>query len=339
MDKKTAYRIIQCFIDGSVPAKYVTAVKEWLLSGKDKYEKEGALFKIWENTSSDPDDKIEESLGRFRSARKARMRILKKIHSLFRYAAVILAFIVCVAGVWLFSERYYGSSGEMKECYVPNGEMKKLLLSDGSLILVNSGSKLIYPKKFGNGERELYLDGEAYFEVKHDTGHPFVVHVKNLNVRVLGTHFNIKAYDEEKEITTTLVSGAVKVYETKNPGGTHYIILHPDEQSVYDCIDRSFTLKKIISSKVSSWTSGSLDFEQEKLQNILSELERRFNVRFTVDGMISMNKQYTMNFRPDESLEDVLSVLKEISGGIFYSKEGRTIHLYLKSKRREVVVN
>ncbi len=331
MDKKTAYKIIQGFWDGVFHSRYRYAIKKWLISDQDETLKDYSIRRIWDETSGEADASTAQSLETFRiNRRKKQTHKVFMFRNFLRYAAIFLLPLVTGLGVWNYASNHFYVSSEMMECYVPNGHVRTIILSDGTEVRINSGTSLLYPRKFGRENRKIYLTGEAYFKVTKDASHPFIVRAGNLNIQVLGTHFNVKAYSDQGFITTTLEEGAVKLYGSDR--NTCMVFLHPNEQALFNCRTGNIAVNKVESEKYSSWTVGDLNFEQQPMNDILQTLEHHFDVHFVVDHTIDMNKEYTMNFKSYETLDDVLRIYIQVAGNISYKKEGRNVQLFIKGR-------
>ena len=335
MDKQKAYQILRSFVDRIIPVKDREIVVRWLISEKDADAKDAALKDIWKTTDNHADDYLQQSLDSFR---QNRMNFTFKNHRsivtkcIMRYVAILLLPLTVGFTVWWISSCYYSKSNEMIECYVPNGSIKFIVLSDGTNISVNSGTTLLYPKKFTGNTRQVYLSGEAHFEVAKDARHSFIVRVGQLNVQVLGTHFDVNAYSDDDDVTTTLEEGSVKLCDS----GRNKVlcILKPNEQVVFNRRKRQYTKYTVDATHYNSWINGGLNFDNQSMDKIISILEHHFNVKIVTDHTLNMEKEYTMNFKPYENIDDVLKVLSALSGGISYKKENRIIKL--SRSRKEV---
>jgi len=333
MNNKIAYKIIRDLADGLIPLRYRRAVIQWLLSNKDAEEKDSALQHIWEQTEGD-DSEIDDSLETFHErcdnyeASRNRMRIVRVA---LRYAAIFILPIVAALFTWQYAADHYCNAGEMVEYYVPDGQTEHLKLSDGTVITANGGTYLLYPREFrpDRGIRNVYLQGEAHFAVTHDSERPFIVNIGKLKVKVLGTHFNVKAYTNDENIVTTLEEGKVKVYDSHSEA-----ILLPGEQASYDRQNGRIVKNYVDTEKYNGWIKGSLNFEQQTLEDILFTLEHKYNVRFRISPSVDLSHRYTMNFSPQETVTDVMDVISELSKDLKYSRQGKVIKLY-KTERRK----
>lgn len=334
MKQNIAYQILRKFRDGTLPPRHRIDVKRWFISGHEDTDKETAMLEIWNESSSEVDETTLHSLTSVHHKIKKGDKDLSqrfRVNRLLRYAAILtIPLITGVLTFWL-SGNYYMNM-EMTECYVPNGELRTVVLSDGSQVQINSGTVLIYPEKFRGSKRTVFLSGEACFSVAKNTKKPFIVRTGPLNVEVLGTRFDIEAYPGSGFITTTLEEGSVKVYREDMPEKS--ILMKPNEQIVYYAGVDSFATNHVYASDFSIWTQGELRFRNKTLNEILATIERRYNVRFQVDEGIACTDLYTMKFKSHETIEDALHVFSLILENVSYKKEGQTIRLY--PKRKEV---
>ncbi|MGC4234162.1 MAG: FecR family protein [Niabella sp.] len=223
------------------------------------------------------------------------------------------------------------------------GSKTNLVLPDGTKVWVNADSKLTYDKGFGSNTREVTLTGEAYFDVTKDPSRPFIVHTPTLDVKVLGTAFNVRAYPNEASTQTTLLRGAVEVL-LKNKKHEK-ILLAPNEKiivqnaipandghiTIPNKTKTAFELQNIAASKNNAavveteWTKNRLAFEQERIENLLPVLERWYNVTIELRHS-AKDIRYNGTFEND-SLEDVLASLKAV-GGFQYRIEKDKVVIY-----------
>lgn len=197
-------------------------------------------------------------------------------------------------------EQMAGTSAkiEYNTIIVPRKGEYQLILADGSKVYLNSESRLRFPTRFEGKERRVYLEGEGYFEVAKDTAKPFIVEAKEVDVRVLGTSFNVSAYVAEQAIRTTLVSGKVRVGDRLTGKGE---VILPGQQAEWK--DGTFKTKEVDTSIYTAWIDGKFYFEGATLEEITAQLERWYDIdffftsekvkRFAFAGVI--NKEYSAN--------------------------------------------
>lgn len=165
----------------------------------------------------------------------------------------------------------------LNQLIVPYGKSTSLVLSDGTKIWVNSGSKVIYPSVFDKKKREIFLTGEAYMDVKPDKSAPFIIKTDHIDVNVLGTKLNISAYKEDEIQSVVLVSGAVEV-KSKELKGSFKI--EPEQMLAYGTVSRDINIQKVNTDHYTSWIEGYLLIRSESLDTVLQKLSRHFNVKF-----------------------------------------------------------
>ncbi len=209
---------------------------------------------------------------------------------------------------------------------VPRAGEYRLVLSDGSRVYVNSMSKLIFPVKFIGNTRELSLEGEACFIVKKDSLHPFIVNVNGLKVEVLGTTFNINAYHDDNNIITTLVEGKVKLTDESNP--QNQILLHPDEQVVFNSYKRNLNVTKVNAKKYTQWIDGVYTFNNQSLEDIMRTLSRWYDFNYWFEQDEIKDIKFEGGLNKYESIEPILDII-ESTGKVEISINGKNI-LFMK---------
>jgi len=198
---------------------------------------------------------------------------------------------------------------------VPYGKRSKLTLSDGSIVWLNSGSKLIFPITFNHqvSKREVYLEGEAIFEVTHNKKQPFMVLCKNHQITVLGTVFNISNYLDEKNIKTTLKSGRVEIRYRKNIFMQKTIKIIPNTMAIYEKNSNTIQTKKVEVAPQFSWREGILIFKNDNLKFIMKKLSRYYNVAIEITNTDLANQTFSGYLDLKDSLEKVLQIIKVTS--------------------------
>lgn len=198
---------------------------------------------------------------------------------------------------------------------IPYGKKFKLQLSDGTLVHLNSGTTLKYPVKFIAGEnRQVFLDGEAFFDVAKDKKHPFIVNADALNIRVLGTHFNVSNYPEDTATDVVLVEGSVGMYRSNEEfDAAKNTILKPGYKGSFNRENAFISTKPVITDIYTSWINGGLTFRNMTFKNIITKLERRYNVTIINKNEKLANEKFNASFS-DESIEKVMSYFNDIHG-------------------------
>ncbi|RTE52275.1 FecR family protein [Arenibacter aquaticus] len=203
----------------------------------------------------------------------------------------------------------------INELNVPYGKKFQLELADGTIVYVNSGSVLRYPTSFATSDnRQVSLKGEAFFKVAEDKEHPFIVNSGSVNVRVLGTEFNVSAYDEDLEASTVLVSGSVQLYDSLSVNKEKSNVqLLPGERGTWRKDHQSFRTDMVDTSIYTSWVEGKLIFRDMPFKQIRKQLERRYNVTIVNKDTVLDNNTFSANFE-EESIEEILEILDRTYG-------------------------
>lgn len=203
---------------------------------------------------------------------------------------------------------------------IPTGGEYLLLLADGTKVWLNSQTTLRYPVSFTGKERNVYLEGEAYFEVARDTNKPFYVRTKNkINVQVLGTAFNVRAYSDEQEVETVLEKGAVKMSQN-----AENVILTPGFKATYNKQNQKFSIQKVNTELYTAWHSGQYVFEKATIQHILQKLSRWYGMNVFYQQEEAKELIFSGNIRKYDTIENLLNAV-EIAGGVHFEIKGKTI--------------
>ena len=220
---------------------------------------------------------------------------------------------------------------KMNEVVIPFGKRSQLLLEDGTKVWLNAGSRLAFPTKFNKNKREVFLDGEAYFEVAHNRECPFLVNTSEISIKVLGTKFNISAYSTDKLTETVLLEGKVSVRELSALGFLKgEKLLYPNQRASYDLKDRSLTIKNDPDAELSvAWTAGWFKFSQQSLDEVINKLQRYYNIHFVFDSGFSTTDLISGKLDLKDSVEKVMIVLADVAD-IQFRIEGNQIYIHKK---------
>jgi transmembrane sensor len=208
-------------------------------------------------------------------------------------------------------------SNKINTLSTAKGETYQLRLPDGSLVWLNAASSLTYAANLNErGKRRVRLEGEGYFEIAKDKAHPFVVESKGQQVEVLGTHFNVNAYDNEPAVTTTLTEGSVKV-DSRGLTKT----LSPGQQATVS--SDNIMVKSVRVENVLAWKEGAFLFEEESLASIMRKISRWYDVDVVYKN-VDQNELYGGGVSRYDKVSKVLENL-ELTGGLRFKIEGRTV--------------
>lgn len=199
----------------------------------------------------------------------------------------------------------------------PRGGQYKVILADGSGVWLNASSSLRFPTAFTGNDREVVLTGEAYFEVAKNKEKPFRVKVGDMQINVLGTHFNINAYSDESAVKTSLLEGSVKITKGETSG-----LLKPGEQGTLKWNDDKLEIKDANMNEVMAWKNGLFQFEGADITTIMKQISRWYDVEIVYSGKVPV-RRFEGKISRDAQLSDVLKIL-ELSD-VKFTMEGKKI--------------
>ncbi len=209
---------------------------------------------------------------------------------------------------------------EMNELIVPRGYRMNLELEDGTLVWLNSESRLKYPIHFTGKNRRINLSGEGYFQVKHSDTKPFIVETTDVEVEVMGTSFNISAFENEDYITTTLVEGSVKLHTS---GNQEDIILLPNQCGTYSLLSHKIQVQNIDTELYISWINGYYTFNSEALEIVIQKLVKSYGIPICFENPEFKTYQFSGKLELKKTLTEVLEVLKLVAPLEYHATNGK----------------
>jgi len=258
--------------------------------------------------TSDFERKIDKMLSREKRVLK------KKWRRIYSVAASIVFFMLIGSSVLYYfkSQKKDDIKTIWNENITEMGQKFSLTLTDGTNIVLNGGGKIKYPQNFNSDRREIYLEGEAFFEVAHDSSRPFIVRTGGISTQVLGTKFNVAAYSGDEIITISLVEGKVKVTNEKPDILKGGIILEPNQQLLFDLNYEESKINDFDTQKITGWKDNILIFEKETIEKVFSVLQRAYGVKFEISDKASSIIKITANFNK-ASLWTVIETIKRLT--------------------------
>jgi transmembrane sensor len=324
MSNSRLIELITRKMSGEASAEELQEMEAILSANPDAYDRYKVLSQFWEQHDNTNQPVVEEALGKVLQELElpaatpvVEMDTVKPrsySHTSWRRIS-IAATIILVAGIVLFNRMIRTgdrSDSLLVEKQNSKGVKSTIELTDGSKIWLNADSKVQYPKVFTGNTREIYLNGEAFFEVAKDASKPFIIHLSNGTVRVLGTSFNIRAYDNEKIVETSVSTGRVAFIPKYRQGDKKQdtVFLTPDNKARYLFTREELVTEPTISKEDKAWTEGKLIFKAMTLEDIAVQLERNFGTK--VVFVSDAPRQYTLtgSFQ-NNSLEEIMYYLKK----------------------------
>jgi len=305
-------------------------ISEWLALSAENKKLYNDLREIWLSagieTNADHYD-LEAAVHKFRNqiskAKQEKQRLLN-LTNLVKYAAIfILGLIIPIS---YFLETQNTEKQAMTTISCAFGDKTAIVLPDGSKVWLNSGSKLKFNSDFRNTGRSVILDGEAFFSVAKDKSHPFRVKASEIEVEVLGTLFNVKAYSEENSISTTLVEGSLRINDQSQS-----ILIRPNQKVIFNKNNKKLILSDLLdTSAETEWKEGRLIFRNESLEELEPKLERWFDVDIVFADNQVKNRRFT-GILERESILEVVSYF-DLSKYVSCQIEGNKVIIKTKTK-------
>lgn len=323
--KNYIQQLVELFGHNSYSAGTQKKVQQWLADEDHVDEKNEALRELWKQAGEQRiPDGMQQSIRRMQQNLGIQSETSHRNYQLLIWrAAAIFLLAVSSVSIYLMLEKDRPEK-DLVECFIPTAEIRELTLPDGTHVMLNSKSTLLYPDQFTGENRSVYLIGEANFKVKPDKKHPFIVKANDYQITALGTEFNVNAYPESNELIATLLEGRVKV-EFNNLMSN--VILNPNEQLIYNKQTKQHNLRLPEISDVTAWQRGELVFSNMHLEDIFTNLERKFPYAF-VYSLHSMKKNtYSFRFRNQATMEEVMEIISQVVGDVNYVLEGNKCYV------------
>lgn len=267
-------------------------------------------------------DKLKQKIGEYEDRKKVGFSLYHKVVNISQYYQRIAAvlFIPLILGISIYL--FYTSSGEENfyTAEAPLGQKAKVELPDGSTVWLNSGSNIRYSSQFNKKNRTIDLNGEAFFEVKKNTGKPFFVHTQFLDVKVTGTRFNVNAYDEEAFIETSLIEGKVNVVLK---GESEAIQLNPGNVMAYSKSTHEISTSKLNKDAAIGWKDNRLIFINDDFSKLTRKIEKWYGVEIIYNPENFKENKLTVKLQEGEQLNRLLEIIETAVGAKCTTKENK----------------
>lgn len=319
--------LIAKYLEGNCTPLEIKEVEDWVKNNTNNQKTFQRLKTIWEETGKvRPLNEVQETeaawqklSSKIKSAPKTVSKWKKLSFVLPRAAAAVLVFTTMI--IFYNTQKNKGSEVvKMIEISTQKGEKRQLALADGSTVWLNAESTIKYPKDFSGDTREIYLDGEAYFDVERNPSKPFKVNTGGITTTVLGTEFNVQAYPEQKDIIVALDEGKVSVNNEKAE-----MLLEPGKRISYNKTTNKFK-KSTIPGEHNLWRNNVLELNNITLANAVVVIERWFGEKVEIDNNKLNGCLVTASFKDPninsvlEILTSILSIESEKVNGVYHIK-------------------
>jgi len=302
------------YIEGSASQKEKEEVQLWIEKDEKNRQEFLSLRTLYDIILGNLSEKTSKSSQNKNAGRNSLIIFIQ-------IAASIL--ITFGFSYYLFSKNDPKENVIMQTLNIPAGQRAELILTDGTKVWLNALTTLTFPNKFDENSREVYLDGEAYFDVKSDSDKMFTVKTKDYLVNVLGTEFNVTAYSKKRIFETSLLKGSVEIVSRENQ---EKILLEPGNRSYFK--NDRFIVSSIENYDHFLWTQGILSFDHERMEDIFEKLELYYDIKIVNDNKKINDMRYTVKFRIKDGVEHAMNVLK-IPTNLNYKKDNDTNMIYI----------
>jgi transmembrane sensor len=281
-------------------------ISDWLSQSEKNIKLYKDLEEIWlssEIQNNADDYNLEEAIRNFReqiSNQKLKKNYTLNLVRILKIASIVLLMLALPFSYYIGTHNSI-SNDSMTTISCAFGDKSSIVLPDSTKVWLNSGSKLSFSSKFKKEDRKVILEGEAFFSVSKDKKHPFRVKTTELDIEVLGTKFDLKAYPEERSVSTTLVEGSIKISSKYQQ-----TLIKPNQKIVFDKASKEMSLQEITDISIDTdWRDGRLSFRNESLGELKPILERWFDVDILFADEQVKNRRFTGVLQRESILEAI----------------------------------
>jgi len=329
MKNNINWDLVIMYLEGSCSEADERKVLEWKEKNEENRHEFELLKNLWDTQDlSLPEVDVEKSLQvvkqrikNYSDRNETQKSKIFKIHHkknlsqfinsfttpvLLKTAAVIL---ILISGIYFFSQLFQNNL--MKEVTVKNKELKEIILSDGTIVELDAGSSIKYPETFESDKREVFLSGEAYFNVTSDQQTPFIVHTNKAEITVLGTKFNVRAWEQTHKVAVVVVDGKVSLRAENVHSNNSEVIIPAGQMSV---LDENGLLSNPFDTDAGlqlGWLSREYYFQSAPLGEVLDQLKRWYDINFTLPDDSYAENRITV-FIENEPTSDILELISMI---------------------------
>jgi len=320
MDRNILETLFDRYLKGETSPQENELIENWL-------EKNNNPHSQWQHFSQNQRDQwLKDVFGQIQNntqVNEPKTVVKPKLKQLWlRIGATAAVLIICFSmylGLPLFQNRL--QPVQLVILKVPANQKKAITLADGSRVWINAGSELRYSKAFNGKKREVYLSGEAYFDIHHDVTKPFIIHTGNLSTTVLGTAFNIKEDKNKHTIQVTVTRGKVSVADGRRLLG----VLIPNQQIRFNTLNAEAFQSNVNANEVISWKQKDLHFEDVSFGQAIAQLEQHFNVKISISNPKLKNCRFTGTSLNGEELNKILKVMCAFNNATYQTKSDGSI--------------
>lgn len=272
---------------------------------------------------------IHQKIAKKRNSGNNGIRLVKTDQLFIWRVATVAAMLVAALFIGLFFHKSTNShNNQIVTIQSPRGEKSKVILSDSTVVWLNSESQLTYSDDFNSDIRLVTLSGEGYFDVKKDQNRPFVIRTPNVDIRVFGTRFNLCSYPGEQLTEATLEEGKIGALIQ---GKTKPVVIDPGQRMVFDKQSGEISLNEVNTDLYTSWKENKLKFDNALFGDVVKKLERWYDIKIILDKDLKYTERYTMTIKT-ESLLEVLKRLR-LTTPMSYKINEEKVFIYPKNRK------
>ncbi|MFC1492334.1 FecR family protein [candidate division KSB1 bacterium] len=336
MKENIDWDLIGRYMTGELTDEDSSVFNAWLESAPDNQRIISDLGEIWNTPEIEPpacdvDRMKSEILAKagISNTEKVRTKLFPafqgmRYYGILRYAAVFLVFIISayfLADSFILSGQ--NDYENLTSITVSNMMQERVVLPDGSIVTLDAGSEFRYPAEFDSGKREVFLKGEAYFEVLPGENTPFIVNAGNALVKVLGTKFNIRAWSETRSVEVVVSEGNVLFSSMEEPE-ENAVVVNKDQFSILETDSKPSAPENVDVENYISWMNSIKRFDNSKLTEVISQLERWYDLKFSIENRELLSVNITIQINKEEPVKDYIELISSIIN-VKYEMSDRTV--------------
>lgn len=329
-NKKPIKLLIIAELDGEISLTDKEFLYHWISKSENNKRYYTQIKDLWESSLSNASRiaQTQREWERFNRRIAAYPKKTEKRYKIVSWSRVAAVLAVGLLIANLLVQNFKTEEPVFFTSIAPKGSVAQTILPDGTMIYLNSGSEIKYNVTANTKQRDAYINGEAWFDVEKDKNRPFVVHTPYYDVKVLGTQFNVKTYEDEELIVTTLEEGSILILASEKLKLKEDIVLKPGEQVLFNKVERKIYKTKVDTRVYTSWRKNKLIFLDMTFGELVKLLERKYGVEIDVIDSSILDEHYSGTIK-NETILEILNVI-QYTHPIKYKVEGQKIIIQKK---------
>jgi len=335
MDSKNIWQNVSGKLAGENTKEQDAALDEWLQAEKTNRNIFERLLEIWNYNPAQVQD-TSRMYQKFRN-RVGQFEHTSRVHNFVSYGLRISAILLLLVGMTILIQKFILPGNETQlaynEIFVPKGNRTFVVLPDSTKVWISNSTKLKYPHEFSGKTRELFLTGEAYFEVAHNKHKPFIVNIGANRIKVLGTKFSVTAYPEDNLVRADLISGKIQFDIRSGESSKNYksFFVTPGHSMEFNKATNTITDSEIPEGFYDYWLHGLYAFKNESLESLARKVKRIYNVEIIFEDEYLKSKRYNGSFSVDDNIFNFIEAIKQTSvEPVEYRLDGNKLFINLK---------